>query len=89
MVRPGWFWVRFWTAGHSLERRSTGSDVPRAAKEVPAPKERGVKRTVKNSTSLNLFKFNAVLSVLSGPVRNPGWKPADVNKINLRCRPTP
>jgi hypothetical protein len=46
--------------------------VPRAAKEVPAPKERGVKQIVKNSISLNLFKFNAVLSVLSGLVRNPG-----------------
>ena len=72
MARSGGFWVRFWTAGHSVERRPAGRNVPRAAKEVPAPKERGVKHTVKNSISLNLFKFNAVLSVLSGLVRNPG-----------------
>jgi len=71
-VRAEWFWVRSWTAGYSLERRLSGSDVPRAAKEVPAPKERGVKHTVRKSISLVSFEFNVFISIRSGLVRNPG-----------------
>ncbi len=70
MVRSGWFWVRFWTAGHS--RRLVGRNVPRAARDVPAPKERGVKHTVKKSISLTLFEFNDFISVRSGLVRDLG-----------------
>ncbi len=72
MVRPGWFWVRFWTASHSRRLWVAGRNVPRAAWGVPAPKERGVKHTVKKSIPLILFKFNAFISFRSGLVRNPG-----------------
>ena len=72
MVRPGWFWVRSWTAGYSLERRLAGRNVPRAARGVPAPKERGAKHTVKKSISLTLFELNDFISIRSGLVRNPG-----------------
>ena len=62
MVRPGWFWVRLWTARH---RRSyvSGTSVPRATRDVSAPKERGVKQTAKESISLTSFEFNAFVSV--------------------------
>ena len=46
--------------------------MPRAAKEVPAPKERGVKHTVKKSILITLFEFNDFISIRSGLVRNPG-----------------
>jgi len=72
MARPGGFWMRFWTASHSLERRLAGRNVPKAARGVPAPKERDPKHTVKQSISLTLFKFNDFISVRSGLVRNPG-----------------
>jgi len=39
---------------------------------VPAPKERGVKHTVKKSISITLFEFNDFVSIRSGLVRNPG-----------------
>ena len=58
MVRPGWFWVRSWTAGHSLKRRLAGRDVPRAARGAPAAKERGVTHLVTTSNSLILFELN-------------------------------
>jgi hypothetical protein len=48
MVRPGGFWVRFWTDRHSLKLWLTGRNVPRAAKEVPAPKERGANTICKH-----------------------------------------
>ncbi len=56
----------------ALSLRLTGRNVPRAAQEVPAPKERGVKHTVKKSISLTLFEFNDFISTRSGLVRNPG-----------------
>ena len=46
--------------------------MPRAARGVPAPKERGTKQTVKKSISLVSFEFNAFVSVRSDLVRNPG-----------------
>ena len=72
MVRPGWFWVRSWTDRHSLKRKLAGRSVPRAARGVPAPKERGVKQTAKKLISLMPFEFNAFISVRSDLVRNPG-----------------
>jgi len=70
MAGPGWFWVRFWTASHSLSL--AGRNVPRVAWGVLAPKERDPKNTVKQSISVTLFEFNAFVSVRSGLVRNPG-----------------
>ena len=72
MARPGWLWVRFWTASHSLSLRLAGRKAPRAAWGVLAPKERDPKNTVKQSISVTLFEFNAFVSVRSGLVRNPG-----------------
>ena len=72
MVRPGWFWVRSWTDRHSLKRKLAGRSVPRAARGVPAPKERSLKQTVKKPISLTLFEFNDFISIRSGLVRNPG-----------------
>jgi len=66
MVRPRGFWVRFWTAEHSLKRSLAGRNVPRAAQEVPAPKERDPKHAVKQSISLILFEFTAFVSGRSG-----------------------
>jgi hypothetical protein len=46
----------------ALSLRLAGRNVPRAARDVPAPKERGVKHTVRKSIPLGLFKFNAFIS---------------------------
>ena len=72
MVRSGWFWVRFWTARHSRSYGWREGTCPGAARGAPAPKERGVKHTVKKSISITLFEFNAFILVRSGLVRNPG-----------------
>ncbi len=49
-----------------------GSCTPAAALGVPAPKERGVKHTVKKSISLTLLEFNDFISIRSSLVRKPG-----------------
>jgi len=40
-----------------------GRSVPRATRDVSAPKERGVKQIAKESISLTSFEFNAFVSV--------------------------
>ena len=51
--------------------------MPRAARGVPAPKERGATHLVNTSISLTLFEFNAFISAWSGLVRNPGYPRKD------------
>jgi hypothetical protein len=71
-VRAGGFWVRFWTARHSRKLWLAGRNVPRAARDVPAPKERGVICPVNKSISVTLSEFNDFVPFRSGLVRNPG-----------------
>ena len=73
MARSGGFWVRFWTAGHSLKRTLAGRNVPRAAREVPASKERGATHSANKSIFITQFEFNDFVPVRSGLVRKPAW----------------
>jgi hypothetical protein len=72
MVRSGGFWVRFWTAGHSLKLKAGGK---KRAQGRPgrASAERAWRNTsCKHIDSLTLIEFNDFISARSGLVRNPG-----------------